>query len=404
MSGRRFVALGAAALLAAMLPGAAGRHSRTGRVAPRRVAPSPNGLYVVEMPVRRSSRTRAACKGLKATAPKKGQKIDPNSSEVVAYAGYLNAKHGRRSARSAAARSTTTSTRTTASPPQLSVDQANKLVGTGGVVSVSPDEIQTVDTSSTPAFLGLSDPRRPLEPARRRGQRRRRHHHRDHRHRHLAREPELHGPDRGQRQCQQGREAGLPADPRLARQVHPGRGVQRVDVQPEAHRRPVVQRRIRRRRRHRRDLPVGVQLAARLRRPRHAHRVHRGRQQRRARPPAPRPSSGRSAAWRRTPASPCTRRCGRVAPGQGSGYNTDLVAAIDQAVADGVDVINYSISGTQTNFRDPVEISFLYAAAAGIFVAQSAGNSGPATSTVAHPVPGRPRWRPARTTATARVP
>ena len=55
------------------------------------------------------------------------------------------------------------------------------------------------------------------------------------------------------------------------------------------------------------------------------------------------------------------------------------------AVADGVDVINYSISGTLTNFLDPVEVSFLYAARAGIFVAESAGNSGPTTSTVAHP-------------------
>jgi hypothetical protein len=63
------------------------------------------------------------------------------------------------------------------------------------------------------------------------------------------------------------------------------------------------------------------------------------------------------------------------------------VAAIDQAVADGVDVINYSISGTLTNFRDPVEIAYLFAADAGVFVAASAGNSGPATSTVAHPSP-----------------
>jgi hypothetical protein len=30
--------------------------------------------------------------------------------------------------------------------------------------------------------------------------------------------------------------------------------------------------------------------------------------------------------------------------------------------ADGVDVINFSISGTLTNFADPVEISFLFAA------------------------------------------
>jgi hypothetical protein len=70
-----------------------------------------------------------------------------------------------------------------------------------------------------------------------------------------------------------------------------------------------------------------------------------------------------------------------------SGFTSDLVAAIDQAVADGVDVINYSISGTQTNFLDPVQVSFLFAARAGVFVACSAGNSGPTTATVAHPGP-----------------
>ena len=70
-----------------------------------------------------------------------------------------------------------------------------------------------------------------------------------------------------------------------------------------------------------------------------------------------------------------------------SGQTGDLVAAIDQAVADGVDVINYSISGSLTNFADPVMVSFLFAADAGVFVAASAGNSGPTTSTVAHPSP-----------------
>jgi subtilisin family serine protease len=70
-----------------------------------------------------------------------------------------------------------------------------------------------------------------------------------------------------------------------------------------------------------------------------------------------------------------------------SGFTADLVAAIDQAVADGVDVINYSISGTTNNFLDPVSVSFLYAANAGVFVAASAGNSGPTTGTVAHPGP-----------------
>ena len=69
-----------------------------------------------------------------------------------------------------------------------------------------------------------------------------------------------------------------------------------------------------------------------------------------------------------------------------TGFNSDLVAAIDQAVADGVDIINYSISGTQTNLRDPVEVAFQNASAAGVFVAASGGNSGPGNQ-VAHPSP-----------------
>ncbi|HET7865959.1 MAG TPA: S8 family serine peptidase, partial [Burkholderiaceae bacterium] len=65
----------------------------------------------------------------------------------------------------------------------------------------------------------------------------------------------------------------------------------------------------------------------------------------------------------------------------------DSVAAIDQAVADGVDVINFSISGSTTSFVNPVEQAFMRAADAGVFVAASAGNSGPKASTVAHPSP-----------------
>ena len=66
---------------------------------------------------------------------------------------------------------------------------------------------------------------------------------------------------------------------------------------------------------------------------------------------------------------------------------SDSMAAIEDAIADGVDVINYSISGSVTSFIDPVEVAFLEAARAGVFVAASAGNSGPAVSTVAHPSP-----------------
>jgi subtilisin family serine protease len=67
---------------------------------------------------------------------------------------------------------------------------------------------------------------------------------------------------------------------------------------------------------------------------------------------------------------------------------SDLVAAIDQAVADGVDVINYSIGGgSATSVLQPEDISFFNAAAAGVFVAASAGNSGPGASTADHASP-----------------
>ncbi|MFT7722135.1 MAG: S8 family serine peptidase [Roseateles sp.] len=68
---------------------------------------------------------------------------------------------------------------------------------------------------------------------------------------------------------------------------------------------------------------------------------------------------------------------------QNSCYTSDSVAAIDAAVADGVNVINYSISGSQTSVNDPVEQAFYRAALAGVFVAASAGNSGPGQA-VAH--------------------
>ena len=59
----------------------------------------------------------------------------------------------------------------------------------------------------------------------------------------------------------------------------------------------------------------------------------------------------------------------------------DTAAAIDDAVADGVDVINFSIGGPTPVFTLD-DLSFLFAADAGVFVARSAGNEGPAPSTV----------------------
>lgn len=70
-----------------------------------------------------------------------------------------------------------------------------------------------------------------------------------------------------------------------------------------------------------------------------------------------------------------------------------LLAAIDQVVVDasnlpnGIQSLNYSISGGENPYSDPVELGFLNATAAGIYVSTSAGNSGPSAATVAHNSP-----------------
>ncbi|HUF38237.1 MAG TPA: S8 family serine peptidase, partial [Anaerolineales bacterium] len=63
-----------------------------------------------------------------------------------------------------------------------------------------------------------------------------------------------------------------------------------------------------------------------------------------------------------------------------------LIAGIDQATIDIVDVINFSIGGPGTEpWTDPLAQAFFGARAAGIFVATSAGNLGPGPGTVGRP-------------------
>lgn len=70
-----------------------------------------------------------------------------------------------------------------------------------------------------------------------------------------------------------------------------------------------------------------------------------------------------------------------------------LLAAINQvvidasALPDGIDSLNYSISGGNDPYNDPVEIGFLNATAAGVYVSASAGNSGPGAATTGHNSP-----------------
>ncbi|XP_034699683.1 subtilisin-like protease SBT2.5 isoform X1 [Vitis riparia] len=65
------------------------------------------------------------------------------------------------------------------------------------------------------------------------------------------------------------------------------------------------------------------------------------------------------------------------------GFVADVVAAIDQAVHDGVDILNLSVgpnsppATTKTTFLNPFDAALLSAVKAGVFVAQAAGNGGP---------------------------
>jgi subtilisin family serine protease len=72
---------------------------------------------------------------------------------------------------------------------------------------------------------------------------------------------------------------------------------------------------------------------------------------------------------------------------EGSGYSSDLMRAAQQATLDQVDAINYSISGGGNPYSDSVSLAFLDAYTAGVFVAASAGNSGPAPDTTDHREP-----------------
>ena len=89
-------------------------------------------------------------------------------------------------------------------------------------------------------------------------------------------------------------------------------------------------------------------------------------------------ASARQRQWH-GPGRPHRRLQGPVGDGHSPAHRRtdDIVAAIDDAVADGVDVINYSISGSQPCVVDPGRVAFIGAADAGVFVAASAGNAGP---------------------------
>ncbi|MEJ2273816.1 MAG: S8 family serine peptidase, partial [Woeseiaceae bacterium] len=75
---------------------------------------------------------------------------------------------------------------------------------------------------------------------------------------------------------------------------------------------------------------------------------------------------------------------------------SDLANAIDAAVADGVDVISYSVGSSLTRTTAPDDLALLAAAKAGVIAVVAAGNEGPNLGTI-----GSPAGSPAVITAAA---
>ena len=73
--------------------------------------------------------------------------------------------------------------------------------------------------------------------------------------------------------------------------------------------------------------------------------------------------------------------------GDGGCAGSDSAAAVQAAIGDGVNVINFSIGGGSSPYSDISELAFLDAYNAGVFVAASAGNSGPDADTTEHRAP-----------------
>jgi subtilisin family serine protease len=321
--------------------------------------------------------------GYPATKPKNGQKIDPDNPQVVKYKAYLDARHDAALAAVGGGRKAYDYGYTfNGFAAELTAAQAESLRNMRGIVTVEKDEALQLDTSTTPTFLGLAGPDGVWAKTGARG------------------ENVIIGivdggvwPEHPSFSDRTGDNGNGTQDGKLDYQQIPG--WHGKCTPGEAFNASNCNQKLIGARYYNSgwggNAGIDEQLPWEFNSPRDfgGHGTHTA------------STSGGNAGVQATGlAAPLGKISGiapraRIAaykvcwqtPDGGSCFSSDSVAAIDQAVADGVDVINFSISGSRTSFLDSVEVAFLYAANAGVFVAASAGNSGPATSTVAHPGP-----------------
>lgn len=342
-----------------------------------------NNAYIVRLAEDPVVAYTGGIKGYPATKPRKGQKIDPLSPQVVNYKSYLESRHDAVLAGVGGGKKLYSYGYVfNGFAAELTAAQAEKLVATRGVLAVEKDQLLKLDTSSTPDFIGLRGPGGVWTTTGAKG------------------ENVIIGivdggvwPEHPSYSDRTGANGNDTKEGKLSYQQIPGWHGKCVPGEQfsASH---CNQKLIGARYYNSGwggNAGIDAQLPWEFNSPRdfgghgtHTSTTAGGNENVQA--------TGLAAALGKTSGIAPRARIAAYkvcwqTPTGGSCYSSDSVAAIDQAVADGVDVLNFSISGSRTNFLDSVEVAFLFAADAGVFVAASAGNSGSATSTVAHPGP-----------------
>src|SRR5262245_29257243 len=114
--------------------------------------------YIVQMTPDPVVAYSGGVSGLPATKPAKGKKIDPSSGNVTMYAGYLKGKHDEALSKVGGGQKLYDYVYSyNGFAAKLTAEQAARLQGRKDVLAVTPDELQTVQTSTTPHFLGLDE-------------------------------------------------------------------------------------------------------------------------------------------------------------------------------------------------------------------------------------------------------
>jgi len=346
-----------------------------------------NQLYIVQMADLPVAAYAGGVAGLPATRPGRGRKFDPDSANVSNYAGYLDSRHEQAVGRVGGRKVYDYKYGFNGFTAELTVAQAEALRREAGVLNVVKDELQTINTSLTPSFLGLTAPGGLWD--------------------------QLGGVDSAGEDIIIGViDSGIwPESESFSDRTgtngngskggklsyHHIPGWHGKCTPGEAFNASMCNQKLIGARRYNAawggDAAIAAQRPWEYTSPRdyNGHGTH-----------TSSTAGGNHDVTLTGPAAVFGKASGmapraRIAMYKAlwstqdgalaSGFTSDLVAAIDQAVADGVDVINYSISGTTSNFLQPAEVAFLFAADAGIFVAASAGNSGPTPGSVEHPSP-----------------